>query len=125
MKALWALGSGTVHEVRSRLFSKRPLAYTTIMTIMDRLARKGVVEREKRGRAHLYRPVVAEHLVRNHALQRLVDNFFLGSRDQLRQYLETDGAPGAATAPPILPADAPSQGTPAGTSDESIDPSLL
>ena len=125
MKALWALGSGTVHEIRSRLFAKRPLAYTTVMTMMDRLARKGVVEREKRGRAHLYCPAVAEHSVRDHALQRLVDNFFLGSRDQLRQYLESNGAVGAGPAPPILPASAASQAAPAGTSEESIDPSLL
>ena len=59
MKVLWALGEGTVHTVRSQIFAARPLAYTTIMTIMGRLVRKGVVERQKRGRAHVYRPLVS------------------------------------------------------------------
>ena len=64
MKVLWALGEGTVHTVHSQIFAARPLAYTTIMTIMVRLARKGVVERQKRGRAHFYRPLVAATAVR-------------------------------------------------------------
>jgi predicted transcriptional regulator len=89
MKALWALGGGTVHEIRARLLSERSLAYTTVLTIMDRLTRKGIVEREKRGRAHLYRPLVAEDRVRRQALARLVGDFFQGSEERLRQYLET------------------------------------
>src|SRR2546421_2691279 len=98
MKALWALGEGTVHTVRSQIFAARPLAYTTVMTIMVRLARKGVVERQKRGRAHVYRPLVAATEVRDHALARLVDNFFLGSREKLQQYLENGGVRSRATA---------------------------
>lgn len=88
MKALWALDQATVHEVRSRLLPERRLAYTTVMTVMDRLARKGVVEREKRGRAHVYRATVAEELVRDRALDRLMEDFFRGSREQLRKYLK-------------------------------------
>lgn len=87
MKALWALGDGTVHEIRARLLSERSLAYTTVLTLMDRLTRKGIVEREKRGRAHLYRPLVAEDQVRQQALARLVGDFFQGSQERLRQYL--------------------------------------
>lgn len=88
MKALWALDHATVHEVRSRLLPERRLAYTTVMTVMDRLARKGVVEREKRGRAHVYRATVAEGHVRDRALDRLLEDFFRGSREQLRKYLK-------------------------------------
>ena len=125
MKALWALGEGTVHTVRSQIFAARPLAYTTIMTIMGRLARKGVVERQKRGRAHVYRPLVSDTDVRDHALTRLVDNFFLGSRERLQQYLENGGIraadrrePSPAARPSIQPRAAPA-------SEEGIDPSLL
>lgn len=91
MKALWSLGEGTVQEIRERLFPKRPLAYTTVMTVMDRLARKGAVEREKNGRAHVYRATVTEELVRERAVARLVENFFR-SRDGLQQYLQIVGA---------------------------------
>ncbi len=90
MKALWSLGEGTVQEIRERLFPKRPLAYTTVMTVMDRLGRKGAVEREKNGRAHVYRASVTEELVRERAVARLVENFFR-SREGLQQYLQIGG----------------------------------
>ena len=56
MNTLWPIGQATVREIRDLLAPRRPRAYTTIMTIMDRLARKGVVERVKTGRAYVYRP---------------------------------------------------------------------
>src|SRR5271168_3025268 len=55
MNTLWPMGEGTVREIRDSLAPRRARAYTTIMTIMDRLARKGVVERQKKGRAYVYR----------------------------------------------------------------------
>jgi len=112
MKVLWALGQGTVQDIRSRLSPKRPRAYTTVMTVMGRLARKGVVEREKRGRAHLYHPVVTEDQAREHALDRLVENFFRGSRDELRRCLESmaNGTARAHAADPDEAAQAKSPG---------------
>jgi BlaI family transcriptional regulator, penicillinase repressor len=128
MKALWTLREATVHGIRSQFFSQRPLAYTTVMTVMDRLARKGIVEREKRGRAHVYRPLVSDAEVRDHALDRLLNNFFRGSRDRLRQHLEGRhleeperlGPGGRAAA--LASRDASSPRAAAG---EAIDPSLL
>jgi len=95
MMALWNLGGGTIHQIRAQLLPDRPLAYTTVMTVMDRLARKGIAEREKRGRAHLYRPAVTESTIRDHALNQFVEHFFHGSRDGLRRHLQ-----GGATAGP-------------------------
>ena len=45
----------TVREVHGRLAESRDVAYTTVMTVMDRLARKGLVLQEKDGRAYRYR----------------------------------------------------------------------
>ena len=53
-ETLWPMGEATVREIRDGLAPRRPRAYTTIMTIMDRLARKGVVERRKVERAYKY-----------------------------------------------------------------------
>ena len=47
-----------VREVLEDLQSERPLAYTTVMTVMDNLHRKKVLTREKHGRAFLYRPAM-------------------------------------------------------------------
>lgn len=91
MKALWALKEATVEEIRAHLLPARPLAYTTVLTVMDRLARKGVAERRKRGRAHVYTAAIPEDSIRDRALERLIADFFGGSREQLRSHL--GGAP--------------------------------
>jgi len=88
MKALWAAGKATVHEIRAGLLPDRPLAYTTVMTVMDRLARKGIVERAKLGHAHLYRPAVTEEIIREHALNQFIQDFFRGSHEDFRRHLE-------------------------------------
>jgi BlaI family penicillinase repressor len=102
MAALWTLGKATVHEIRSGLSPERPLAYTTVMTVMERLARKGMVERAMRGRAHLYRPAVTQQMIREHALNQLVENFFQGSRDKLHRHLGSPQNPSWQPAPKEL-----------------------
>jgi predicted transcriptional regulator len=87
MNTLWPIGEGTVREIRDQLAPRRPRAYTTIMTIMDRLARKGIVERRKKGRAYIYRPTLSIELARTHALGQIVESFFGGSREIAAAYL--------------------------------------
>jgi BlaI family transcriptional regulator, penicillinase repressor len=83
MNTLWPIGEGTVREIRDRLAARLPRAYTTIMTIMDRLARKGVVERAKSGRAYVYRPRLSAEDARAQALGLVLENFFGGSKEAL------------------------------------------
>ncbi|HEV8041655.1 MAG TPA: BlaI/MecI/CopY family transcriptional regulator [Bryobacteraceae bacterium] len=52
MEILWEHGESNVHQVAQRL--ERPLAYTTVMTTLDRLYKKGWLERRKSERAYLY-----------------------------------------------------------------------
>jgi predicted transcriptional regulator len=55
MTRLWESSSPlTVRQVHERLSRDRELAYTTVMTVLDRLAKKGVVTREKEDRAYRY-----------------------------------------------------------------------
>lgn len=57
MDVLWdADGRLSVREVHERLGEDRDLAYTTVMTVLDRLAKKKVVTRVRHGRAWQYRP---------------------------------------------------------------------
>ncbi|HVB58807.1 MAG TPA: BlaI/MecI/CopY family transcriptional regulator [Candidatus Acidoferrales bacterium] len=83
MNTLWPMGEGTVREIRDRLAERLPRAYTTIMTIMDRLARKGIVERCKSGRAYVYRANLSVQEARAQALGHVVEKFFGGSREAL------------------------------------------
>jgi predicted transcriptional regulator len=54
MEILWLHGDSNVHDVTQRL--DRPLAYTTVMTTLDRLYKKGLLERRKSERAFFYHP---------------------------------------------------------------------
>jgi BlaI family transcriptional regulator, penicillinase repressor len=101
MNTLWPMGEGTVREIRDRLAERLPRAYTTIMTIMDRLARKGIVERRKSGRAYIYRANLTAEDARSQALGHVVEKFFGGSKDLLLAHLgnsQTQPAPRAVAA---------------------------
>ncbi|HEY4742858.1 MAG TPA: BlaI/MecI/CopY family transcriptional regulator [Candidatus Acidoferrales bacterium] len=109
MNTLWPIGEGTVREIRDLLAPRRPRAYTTIMTIMDRLARKGVVERRKSGRAYIYRANLSADDARRQALGQVVENFFGGSSEDVVAFLRSGNreaslavtSPVSATATPI------------------------
>ena len=57
MECLWSRSEpASVRDVLGELQVSRPLAYTTVLTVLDNLHRKGAVTREMAGRAWLYRP---------------------------------------------------------------------
>ena len=57
MECLWSRSApASVRDVLAELQASRPLAYTTVMTVLDNLHRKGAVTREMAGRAWLYEP---------------------------------------------------------------------
>lgn len=103
MDVLWdADTSLTTAEVRSRLSHERSVAYTTVMTVMVRLWKKGLLDREGRGKAYAYRPVrprdqhAADRMEailgtagdRSAALSRFVDTLTEAERRELKHLLE-------------------------------------
>lgn len=87
MNVLWPLGEASVREIRQALAPTRPRAYTTIMTILDRLARKGVASRRKAGKAWVYRASLSAGEARRHAVAQVVAAFFDGSSEALLAHL--------------------------------------
>ena len=57
MELVWRHGDSNVHDVVRAL--ERPLAYTTVMTTLDRLYKKGLLERRKEERAFIYSPRIS------------------------------------------------------------------
>src|SRR5579862_2637511 len=92
LKALWRLKRGTVRDVRQELLGNRELAYTTVMTILDRLEKRGGVTRQKHGRAFIYEPKLTRDVLREFAVKDLVDGFFEGSEEALLEYLRAAAA---------------------------------
>jgi BlaI family penicillinase repressor len=95
LKALWQLGHGSVRDVLESV-RNRKLAYTTVMTVLDRLEKRGGVTRQKQGRAFIYEPKLTREVLRQFAVKDLVDGFFEGSEEALLQYLRSAAARGAA-----------------------------
>ena len=88
LRALWSLGEGNVKAVQQIVAESRPLAYTTIMTVLDRLVRKGMLARRKVGRSYAYAPQATRDAARRAAVRELVDGYFDGSEEELMQFLQ-------------------------------------
>lgn len=63
LAALWDSGTASVRELHERLGDPQGLAYTTTAKVVDRLREKGLVSRQPRGAAFVYRPRVAREAV--------------------------------------------------------------
>lgn len=93
LKALWTLEEGSVGDVRRIVSETRPLAYTTIMTVLDRLVRKGRLTRRKNGRAFVYAPQDSRDSLRRAAVRELLEGFFDGSEAELLAFLRRADVP--------------------------------
>lgn len=81
MHVLWEQGPANVQTVQQHL--PRPLAYTTVQTMLNILYRKGKVRRSLKERAYFYRPVVSRSHVKRQHITDIVDRLFGGSAESL------------------------------------------
>ena len=79
MHVMWELDGGTVRQVHERLNQQRPLAYTTVMTMMNILEEKGHLTRSKQGRAYRYEPIRPKSQVISGMVEDFVGKVFEGS----------------------------------------------
>ncbi len=79
MHVVWELGDATVKQVHDVLSARRPVAYTTVMTMLGLLAKKGHLKREESGKAFLYRPAHTKGRVVSRMLDDFVSRVFHGS----------------------------------------------
>ena len=84
---VWDLGEATVADVRERILEEREVAYTTIMTVMKKLADKGYLQYHKDGRTYVYAPAQEPNKVQHSLLRRLMESVFEGSPMALVQTL--------------------------------------
>lgn len=87
---VWELGEARVADVRERILEERPVAYTTVMTVMKKLAKKGFLQFDADGATYVYSAAKPPEEVRQGLLQDVVDKVFLGSRTALVQTLVED-----------------------------------
>jgi predicted transcriptional regulator len=84
MKALWEVGKGSVAEVRAELGQRgNELAYTTVMTLLGRLAAKNAVLVDKTREPFVYRPAHRRESVLRERLREFVRDVFDGQAESL------------------------------------------
>jgi predicted transcriptional regulator len=80
---LWEHGPLTVRELFEAVNVGRPVVYTGVLKLLQIMAEKGLVERDERERAHLYRAAVSQADTERRFLRELSERFFAGSAAQL------------------------------------------
>jgi predicted transcriptional regulator len=83
MNALWDESPAAVKQIQGRLKSVKPMAYSTVLTMMRILRDKGFLVSERQGKADLYRPVVSRDDAGRRSLGEVIDSFFSGSAEAL------------------------------------------
>lgn len=89
MRIVWELSEATVDDVRAAQPRSRRAAYTTVQTVMNRLLERGLLERERRGKAFVYRARYKEsELVARSLRERLAGASANARRLALLQLIE-------------------------------------
>ena len=96
LEVLWSgLEPQSVAQVLGSIRDKRQVAYTTVMTVLDKLSRKGSVSRVKHGKAYLYSPLVNRDEVLHFLIEEFAGHYFGGNRGRLGSFVgkaETDSS---------------------------------
>ena len=79
MNVLWEHHPSSVRDVLEALEGETGWAYSTVKTILSRLAEKGALKVERRGNLHRYTPAVSRDVARRSALRSLLDRAFDGT----------------------------------------------
>jgi predicted transcriptional regulator len=87
MRVLWARGTAATAEVAAALEAERPLAHTTVATLLTRLEKRGLVAAQRDGRQLVYRATVTEPQVRRSMVAALVATLFEGDAEALVSHL--------------------------------------
>ena len=90
MKIVWERRTATVRDVYEALLERRRVAYTTVMTMMKILERKGYLNRKQVERAYVYRPAQPKNSVIRVMVRDFVNRVFNGSAEPLLAHLIED-----------------------------------
>jgi len=90
METIWELGEATVGQVRDRLNREPPPAYTTILSVMQKLEKAGWLTHRASGRSYVYLPTRSRDEAGTTTLRTFIDRVFRGDALLLFQHLLED-----------------------------------
>ncbi len=83
LQILWEKGEVTVKEVNEEINKKKETGYTTTLKTMQIMFEKGLVERKKDGRSHIYSATIKKEKTQQLLLDKILDTAFGGSASKL------------------------------------------
>jgi len=89
MEIVWTLGEASVNQVKTKL-ARRKLAYTTVLSVMQKLDKAGWLTHREEGRAYVYRPVVTRAEAGRSSLRQFIDRVCGGDPIAMFQHLLDD-----------------------------------
>jgi predicted transcriptional regulator len=91
MEIVWAMGEATSRQVQERLSEKRPLAYTSVLSIMQRLEKAGWLRHRADQRTYVYQPAFSRDQESRRSLRHFIDRVFHGNSPLVIQHLIEQG----------------------------------
>ncbi|MEM7513623.1 MAG: BlaI/MecI/CopY family transcriptional regulator [Bacteroidota bacterium] len=86
LQILWEYQPASVRLVHEKICEQREVGYTTVLTVLQRMTKKKLVERIKEGKSHLYRAVPREEQIQQNLVQRLLKTAYKGSAMKLMMH---------------------------------------
>ena len=91
MEAVWDAEAATVREVHARVGAKRGLAYTTVLSAMQKLERLGWLKHRAEGRTYIYAARRSRDAAGSSSVREFIERVFGGDRMRMLQHLVRDG----------------------------------
>jgi len=93
MEILWPLGEASVKDVWTRVAPERGLAYTTVMTVLEKMYRKGILNQRKKGKAFLYTAALSREQALKGIIEHICNTYFGGSYEALSGFVNQNNEP--------------------------------
>ena len=90
IEVVWELGEASVHQVRERLGRKKKLAYTTVLTTLQKLEKSGWLRHRSEGKVYIYTPVKTREEAGAGSVRKFVERIFDGDAVLMFQHLMRD-----------------------------------
>ena len=90
METVWELGGATVRQVLERVSEKKPLAYTSVLSVMQRLEKHGWLKHRLEGQSYVYEAALSRKQESLRALKTFIDRVFDGNTQLLFQHILDD-----------------------------------
>jgi len=87
MEIVWSSGEASVRQVWEKVQPHRAIAYTTVMTVLCKLHRKGALSQRKQGKAYFYTPAIDRNQALESVVEGILNAYFGGRPEELQQFV--------------------------------------